>query len=214
MDSILDPKPFFDPKNVQHVKAFQTLMTTAAWPQWYLDLTADFRAANPYFNLAAFARDRMSEQYMNEALGIHAPPKMRPYLTVDCIILSASGPVRLLLIKRKNKPFGYALPGGHVDHGETVEAAVVREVEEETGMVLSKLSQFGVYSRPDRDPRGHTISVVFTAQSDSIPRAGDDAADAQWVPFHSANDLDFAFDHKRILTDYCKRNAWSFVRGD
>ena len=123
-----------------------------------------------------------------------------PKLTVD-IIINIEG--RIILIKRKNPPYGWALPGGFVDYGETVENAAIREAKEETSLDLKNLKQFHVYSEPNRDPRGHTISVVFTADGIGKPKAADDAKE---IGLFSQNDLskEIAFDHKKILGDYYK----------
>lgn len=122
-----------------------------------------------------------------------------PALTVDCVIFDPQG--RVLLIRRKNEPFkgAYALPGGFVDLGETVEAACRREVREETGLQVEDLVLVGVYSDPDRDPRGHTVSVAFMTRlpSETPPVAGDDAAAAEWVADWRGDAL--AFDHARVL---------------
>jgi 8-oxo-dGTP diphosphatase len=124
-----------------------------------------------------------------------------PALATDCVIFDPDG--RVLLIRRKNDPFkgGYALPGGFVDIGETVEAGCRREVREETGLEVSGLRLVGVYSDPSRDPRGHTVSVVFLARLPTAvtPRAGDDAASAGWISDWRAHTL--AFDHAQILED-------------
>jgi 8-oxo-dGTP diphosphatase len=124
-----------------------------------------------------------------------------PALAVDCVILDAGG--RLLLIRRKNEPFknGYALPGGFVDVGETVEAACRREVQEELGIEIGPLRLVGVYSDPSRDPRGHTVSVVYLAElpAGAMPQAGSDAAAAEWI--EDWRKLDLAFDHAKILAD-------------
>lgn len=122
-----------------------------------------------------------------------------PALTVDCVIFDPQG--RVLLIRRKNDPFkgSYALPGGFVDIGETVEAACRREVHEETGLQVDDLTLVGVCSNPDRDPRGHVVSVIFvtTLQVETPPVAGDDAAAAEWVADWRGHAL--AFDHARVL---------------
>ena len=126
-----------------------------------------------------------------------------PLLTVDCVAIDAKG--RVLLIKRGNPPFQghYALPGGFVDVGETVEDACRRELLEETGVEARKLTLIGVYSDPGRDPRGHTASAAFLARVKSTgAKAGDDAAAVEWV--ESWSRLDFAFDHKLILKDAAK----------
>ncbi len=124
-----------------------------------------------------------------------------PLLTVDVVIESTmAGDASVVLVKRANPPLGWALPGGFVDVGETVESAARREVLEETGLVVSGLNLLGVYSDPARDPRGHTASIVFIAQSDGIPLAGDDAAEARWFSLKSLPGL--VFDHAHILRDY------------
>ena len=123
-----------------------------------------------------------------------------PALTTDAVVFDARG--RVLLIRRKNPPFagGYALPGGFVDVGETVEEACRRELKEETGIEAGTLELIGVYSDPRRDPRGHTCSVVFlTRVEEAAPRAGDDAAAAEWVGDWRSHML--AFDHAQILRD-------------
>jgi 8-oxo-dGTP diphosphatase len=124
-----------------------------------------------------------------------------PALTVDCVIYDPKG--RVLLIRRKNGPFqgAFALPGGFVDIGETLEAACRREVREETGIEVSDLELVGVYSDPARDPRGHTVSAVFLAKLSvaASPIAGDDAAAAEWVADWRTQQL--AFDHAQILED-------------
>lgn len=124
-----------------------------------------------------------------------------PALTVDCVIVDPQG--RVLLIRRKNEPFteAYALPGGFVDVGETVEAACRREVREETGLAVRDLELVGVYSDPSRDPRGHTVSVAYLAilPAAAEPTAGDDAAAAEWIDDWRRKPL--AFDHAKILED-------------
>ena len=124
-----------------------------------------------------------------------------PLLTVDVVIELADRPGRpVVLIERRNPPPGHALPGGFVDVGETVEAAAVREAREETGLEVRLTRLLGVYSDPARDPRGHTVSVVYVGEARGEPRAGDDAAgilvcDATQPP-------PLAFDHALILADY------------
>jgi 8-oxo-dGTP diphosphatase len=124
-----------------------------------------------------------------------------PLLTTDCVICDGDG--RVLLIRRKNEPFkgAYALPGGFVDIGETVEAACRREVLEEAGVAVSELQLVGVYSDPRRDPRGHTVSVAYLARLPDTPKpkSGSDAEDAQWVK--DWRGLDLAFDHAKIIAD-------------
>jgi 8-oxo-dGTP diphosphatase len=128
------------------------------------------------------------------------PLPTTPALTTDCVVFDAAG--RVLLIRRKNPPFkgSYALPGGFVAIGETAEAACRRELEEETGLEVGALELIGVYSEPERDPRGHTCSIAFLARVDRAePEAGDDAAAAEWVA--DWRSLKLAFDHARILAD-------------
>jgi len=124
-----------------------------------------------------------------------------PALTVDCVVFDPTG--RVLLIRRRHEPFkgGYALPGGFVDIGETVEDACRRELHEETGISARDLRLVGVYSDPSRDPRGHTVSVAFLAQlaAPAEAAAGDDAAAAEWVADWREQKL--AFDHAQILAD-------------
>ena len=129
-----------------------------------------------------------------------------PLPTVDIIIEFPDG---ILLIKRKNEPYGWALPGGFVDYGETVEAAAIREALEETGLDILNLRLVGCYSDPQRDPRQHTISTVFAAKAAGIPTAGDDAAEVAVVPLSSLPDQ-LCFDHEKIIADYAalKRNNY------
>lgn len=124
-----------------------------------------------------------------------------PFPTVDIIIEMGGG---IVLIMRKNPPFGWAIPGGFVDYGESLEAAAVREAKEETSLDVKLISQLGAYSDPGRDPRKHTISVVFLAKGDGQPKAADDARD---IAIFDRGTLpeQLAFDHKRILEDYFER---------
>lgn len=124
-----------------------------------------------------------------------------PFPTVDIIIRDDTK--RIVLIERRNEPHGWALPGGFVDYGESLEAAAVREAREETGLELFDLRQFHAYSDPARDPRQHNISVVFTARAQGDLQAGDDAASARWFPL-DALPSPLCFDHGEILEDYRK----------
>lgn len=121
-----------------------------------------------------------------------------PLPTVDIIIEVGQD---IALIRRKNPPYGWALPGGFVDYGESLEQAAVREAKEETNLDVKLLSQLGAYSDPARDPRQHTLSVVFIAEAMGTPEADDDAAEVRLfqrsnLPEH------LAFDHGKILQDY------------
>jgi 8-oxo-dGTP diphosphatase len=124
-----------------------------------------------------------------------------PFVTVDAIIELKEG---IVIIKRSNPPFGWALPGGFVDYGESLEKAAAREAKEETGLDLYDVKQFHTYSDPCRDPRFHTIGTVFTARAIGVPRAGDDAAGVKVVPLRKISALSFAFDHKKIILDYIR----------
>jgi ADP-ribose pyrophosphatase YjhB (NUDIX family) len=123
----------------------------------------------------------------------------QPSPTVDIIIEMAGGGI--ILIKRKNPPFGWALPGGFVDYGESLEDAAIREAREETSLDITLTSQFHTYSDPQRDPRKHTISTVYLAKADGTPVAADDA---QEVGIFTRETLPhpLAFDHGTIVTSY------------
>lgn len=108
------------------------------------------------------------------------------------------------MIKRKNPPLGWALPGGFVDYAESLESAAVREAQEETGLSIELLRQFHTYSSPDRDPRHHTITTVYIARAEGEPRGGDDAAEAQLFG-RTTLPAPIVFDHKQILNDYFMR---------
>ncbi|MBC7081461.1 MAG: NUDIX hydrolase [Thermoplasmatales archaeon] len=129
---------------------------------------------------------------------------MKPSIAVDGILIKDN---KILLIKRKNEPFKdkWALPGGFVEYGEKVEDAIFREFKEETGMNVRIKKLFGVYSDPNRDPRGHIISIVFLLASDDEPVAGDDAIDARFFDLNSLPDL--AFDHKKIIEEVIKHGV-------
>lgn len=121
-----------------------------------------------------------------------------PPIAADVIIEIDS---QIVLIERRNYPFGWAIPGGFVDFGETVEQAAVREMREETSLTVELVDLLGIYSRPDRDPRGQTISVVYVGRASGKPRAGDDATGAAlFDPDKPPSPL--AFDHAQILADY------------
>jgi len=124
-----------------------------------------------------------------------------PFTTVDAIIEINGG---IVIIKRSNPPFGWALPGGFVDYAESLEDAITREAKEETGLDLEELKQFHTYSNPTRDPRFHTIGTVFIAKGKGKPKAGDDAVGLNIVKIEELEKLDFAFDHKKIIQDYIK----------
>ena len=120
-----------------------------------------------------------------------------PVPTVDVIIENEEG---VVLVKRKNPPYGWALPGGFVDYGETLEDAARREALEETGLEVILKKQIHSYSDPTRDKRLHTISTVFLASAEGQPTAGDDALEA--VVFNKRDLPPLVFDHQDILDDY------------
>jgi ADP-ribose pyrophosphatase YjhB (NUDIX family) len=122
-----------------------------------------------------------------------------PFPTVDIII--QIGGRGVVLIDRKNPPLGWALPGGFVDYGESLESAALREAKEETSLDVQLLYQLGAYSDPERDPRHHTISVVFVARATGDPTASDDAG-AVGVFTRDSLPEALAFDHGKILRDF------------
>ncbi len=123
-----------------------------------------------------------------------------PFLTVDIIIEIDGG---IVLIERKNVPHGWAIPGGFVDYGESVEKAAIREAKEETSLDVTLIEQFHSYSDPDRDPRFHTVSIVFIAKGGGVLKADDDAKNAK-VFVKDNLPADIVFDHKQILDHYFK----------
>ncbi|PZV13929.1 MAG: NUDIX hydrolase [Leptolyngbya sp.] len=129
-------------------------------------------------------------------------PYRNPTPTVDIIIELCDRPHRpIVLIERLNPPLGWALPGGFVDYGEAVETAARREAAEETGLQVELVEQFYVYSDPTRDPRQHTLSIVFLATAIGEPTPGDDAKHLKlFEPWQIPTNL--CFDHDRIVRDY------------
>ena len=126
-------------------------------------------------------------------------PPTTPLLTVDVIIRMPDDGV--VLVRRRNRPQGWALPGGFVDVGETLEEAAVREAREETGLEVELEGQFHAYSDPGRDPRGHTVSMVFLGRAAGGPRGASDAAEARAFPLEELPEP-LVFDHADILEDY------------
>jgi 8-oxo-dGTP diphosphatase len=127
----------------------------------------------------------------------------RPSVTADCVVITNESQPKVLLIQRGNDPFKgqWAFPGGFMDMDETTEQCAIRELEEETGLVVSDLHQIGAYSKVDRDPRGRTITVAYLAIIDKpvIVHGQDDAAKAEWFPLSALPEL--AFDHADIMKD-------------
>jgi 8-oxo-dGTP diphosphatase len=131
-----------------------------------------------------------------------------PTPTIDIIIQKDP---QILLVKRKNEPFKgyYALPGGFVNEGERVEEAAKREAKEETSLDIELVDILGVYSEPNRDPRGHIMSTVFIGKishsNEKIePMAQDDAAAIGWIDLQKVENTSLAFDHEKIISDYKK----------
>jgi 8-oxo-dGTP diphosphatase len=124
-----------------------------------------------------------------------------PFPTVDIIIEFKKG---IILIERRNKPHGWAIPGGFVDYGESLEEAAVREAREETSLEISNLRLLGCYSDPARDNRMHTISTVYIATGRGIPHAADDALNLDIFSIDSLPHH-LCFDHSSILADYCTK---------
>lgn len=121
-----------------------------------------------------------------------------PVPTVDIIIEMGDG---IVLIERANPPLGWALPGGFVDYGESLEEAALREAQEETGLEVELIRQFHTYSDPKRDPRLHTITTVYIARGRGVPRPGDDAKGAK-VFSKDSLPSPLVFDHAKIIDDY------------
>jgi 8-oxo-dGTP diphosphatase len=121
-----------------------------------------------------------------------------PLVTVDLIIEIAD---KIVLIKRVNPPYGWALPGGFVDYGESLETAAVREAAEEINLEVTLREQFHTYSDPDRDPRQHTVTTVYIAEAKGTPKPGDDAGEARLFS-QDTIPADMAFDHEKIIEDY------------
>lgn len=127
-----------------------------------------------------------------------------PFVTVDMIIELPQG---IVVIERRNPPYGWALPGGFVDVGESLEDAARREAKEETNLDLVDLRQMHTYSDPKRDPRFHTVSTVFIAQGRGQAQSGDDAKNLKIVDYADLLKIDYAFDHKEVVKDYLDRRA-------
>lgn len=121
-----------------------------------------------------------------------------PLVTVDLIVKVAG---KIVLIKRAKPPYGWALPGGFVDYGESLETAAGREAMEETNLGVVLKEQFHTYSDPNRDPRQHTVTTVYIAEAKGFPKAGDDAGEAELFSRETIPE-NLAFDHEKIINDY------------
>ncbi len=124
-----------------------------------------------------------------------------PLVAVDIVIRMSSENDRIVLIERQNPPPGWALPGGFIDVGETLETAAIREAREETSLEVTLERILGCYSDPSRDSRGHTVSIVYLAHADGEPHAADDARDVRLID-PADRSMRLAFDHAQILDDY------------
>ncbi len=141
-------------------------------------------------------------EVLDESIAATEPRYFRartPYVTADGLIELKPGHV--LLIKRNNPPYGWAIPGGFVEIGESLEDAVRREIDEETGLKLERVEQLHTYSTPGRDPRFHTVTAVFVGQATGTPRAGDDAGEVCLFPL-DALPPDLCFDHAQVIADW------------
>ena len=128
-------------------------------------------------------------------------------MTADCIVITKEAEPKVLLIERGDEPFKgcWAFPGGFMNMDETTEQCAIRELEEETGLMVSEVHQIGAYSKVDRDPRGRTVTVAYLVIVDApmAVNGQDDAAKAQWFPLSALPEL--AFDHEEIMQDAIKK---------
>jgi len=150
------------------------------------------------------AGEKLLRTFEDSVSRLPSPPdavRRNPRLTADGIVVSGS---KILLVRRKFDPFKgrYALPGGFVEYGERVDKCIIREVQEETGLRVSIDRLLGVYSAPDRDPRGHTVTLVYVLDLEGGTLADSAETKAEWVPLKNIPPL--AFDHDTIVADYLK----------
>jgi len=134
-----------------------------------------------------------------------------PHVTVDGVIEIYNESVfqGIVLIERKNPPYGYALPGGFVDIGESVEDALMREMKEEVQLDVEIIDLLGVYSNPKRDLRFHTVSIVYICKADQNPVAADDAKAVEVISLDDLQDMDLVFDHNEIIFQYLTNRGYN-----
>uniref|UniRef100_A0A7C4NRK9 inositol-phosphate phosphatase n=1 Tax=Thermodesulfobacterium geofontis TaxID=1295609 RepID=A0A7C4NRK9_9BACT len=163
---------------------------------------------HPFLNTIVASNGKIHQQMIELTSKYHPEyykPRKNPLPTVDIIIEVED---KIVLIYRKNYPFGWAIPGGFVDYGETLESAAIREAKEETNLDIELLYLLGCYSDPKRDPRFHTITTVFVAKGKGELKAKDDARLAKLFKIEEIPWDDLAFDHAKILKDYLKRKKY------
>ena len=131
-----------------------------------------------------------------------------PLVTVDIIIEIST---EFIMIERANPPHGWALPGGFVAYGDSLESSAIREAKEETSLDIQIIEQFHTYSQPDRDPRHHTVTTVFIASASGVPTAADDAKNLDLFSEHELPNP-IVFDHERIINDYFKYKKGAMLR--
>lgn len=165
-----------------------------------LDIKNGLKIANPEYELWEMKKELFLNQFKQKQLEFYA---QNPLLAVDAVIIQNW---KVLLIERKNPPYGWALPGGFVDKWEDLQTAVLRELKEELNLDGKIEKQIWIYDNPTRDPRWHTISVAFKIKAGWNPKADDDAKSYKWANIQDIKDwkVKLAFDHRKIILDALK----------